>query len=260
MKVLYAKCENGHFYDVAQGEKCPKCGTTVYTLLGEKPHRKKEDADKAKMGKKKEKEERNKAESDVRTQKANEQSGAVQGSDKVTDVWQDFPSTISAGVSPEPGENKTAVVKLVSGMNKAGETKAEPKLERDESKTIAFWDRASDMQLEPVVGWLVCIKGESAGAGYELRTGANKVGRLEKVNDVVISGDMHISGKEHLVITFEPKAGKFYIQPGAGMSLSYINGKLLSGVAVLNDRDRIELGASTLIFVALCGEAFNWND
>lgn len=259
MKVLYAKCENGHFYDAGQGEKCPKCGTTVYTLLGEKPHHKKEDTDNTGKKKKEEKEQK-KTKTDLKTQKVSEQSGAVQNNDKVTDVWQDFPNTISAGASPEASDNKTAVVKLVSGMKESEVMKTELDFVRDENRTIAFWDRDSDMQHEPVVGWLVCIKGESAGAGYELKTGANKVGRLEKVNDVVISGDMHISGKEHLVITFEPKAGKFYIQPGAGMNLSYINGELLSGAAVLNDRDRIELGASTLVFVALCGEAFNWNN
>lgn len=35
MKVLYAKCENGHFFDANSIEKCPKCSSSVYTLLGE---------------------------------------------------------------------------------------------------------------------------------------------------------------------------------------------------------------------------------
>ena len=40
MKVLYAKCENGHFFDANSIEKCPKCSSSVYTLLGEKQHKK----------------------------------------------------------------------------------------------------------------------------------------------------------------------------------------------------------------------------
>ena len=44
------------------------------------------------------------------------------------------------------------------------------------------------------------------------------------------------------------------------MSLSYLNGALLNGSAVLGDRDRIELGASTLVFVPLCGDGFGWDN
>lgn len=262
MKVLYAKCENGHFYDANQGEKCPKCGSSVYTLLGEKSHKKKEDTDRTE--KKKEKEEK-KSESDIKadakSKKEQGQKESERDNDRITGVWENFPQTESAGGSPEQAAGGgTAVVKLVGAMKEAGSPKSAPEPERDDTKTIAFWDRNSDTQTEPVVGWLVCIKGGAAGNSYELRTGANKVGRLENYNDVVISGDMQISGKEHLVITFEPKMRKFYLQQGGGMSLSYLNGALLNGSAVLGDRDRIELGSSTLVFVPLCGDSFGWDN
>lgn len=260
MKVLYAKCENGHFYDAAQGEKCPKCGSSVYTLLGEKPHKKKEDTDKTEKKEKEEKEEK-RSKADTKSRKEHGQKDPEQDNDRIIDVWENFPQTESAGGSTEQAaEGGTAVVNLVGAMKKAGSQKSAPEPEKDDTKTIAFWDRNSDTQTEPVVGWLVCIKGGSAGNSYELRTGANKVGRLENYNDVVISGDMQISGKEHLVITFEPKKRKFYLQQGGGMSLSYLNGALLNGSAVLGDRDRIELGSSTLVFVPLCGDGFGWDN
>ena len=258
MKVLYAKCENGHFYDAYQGEKCPKCGRSVYTLLGEKTHKKKEDTD---MTEKKKENDEKSSNADTKSRKEHGQKEPERDNDRIIDVWEDFPQTESAGGNTEQAaEGGAAVVNLVGTVKKAGSPKGATEPEKDDTKTIAFWDRNSDTQTEPVVGWLVCIKGGATGNSYELRTGANKVGRLENYNDVVISGDMQISGKEHLVITFEPKKRKFYLQQGGGMSLSYLNGALLNGSAVLGDRDRIELGASTLVFVPLCGDGFGWDN
>ncbi len=93
-----------------------------------------------------------------------------------------------------------------------------------------------------------------------LKTGANKVGRLASVNDVVVAKDPQISRKEHIVITFEPKQKRFYIQQGEGMGLAYLNDELICGSSILNERDRIEIGASTFIFVPLCGDNFDWNE
>ena len=40
----------------------------------------------------------------------------------------------------------------------------------------------------------------------------------------------------------------------------YLNDELICGSSILNERDRIEIGASTFIFVPLCGDNFDWNE
>ena len=44
------------------------------------------------------------------------------------------------------------------------------------------------------------------------------------------------------------------------MVLAYLNDELICGSSILNERDRIEIGASTFIFVPLCGDNFDWNE
>lgn len=267
MKVLYAKCENGHFFDANSSEKCPKCSSSVYTLLGEKQHKKsdkeakesREEKEEAKLKKHEKKAEKHKKNETLAEQPDMEAAAgmdnAVNAEPVMTDEDSKTLSFSSNSVKLNSGGNAT--VKLEGAVKTVSENNEEKK---DDNKTVAFWDKNTDVQTEPVVGWLVCIKGAEAGQNYVLKTGANKVGRLASVNDVVVAEDPQISRKEHIVITFEPKQKRFYIQQGEGMGLAYLNGELICGSGILNERDRIEIGASTFVFVPLCGDKFDWND
>ncbi len=137
-----------------------------------------------------------------------------------------------------------------------GQSPAAVKKEAEEGRTIAV-----DMKkvgIDPVVGWLVCVKGPSRGRDYRVRSGRNGIGRSEAM-DVQITGDDTVSRENHAFLVFEPRKRVFSIRPGDGRGLVYLNGDEVIQASDLAAYDLIELGETQLMFVPLCGEKFNWD-
>ncbi|MEE0794128.1 MAG: FHA domain-containing protein [Oscillospiraceae bacterium] len=111
---------------------------------------------------------------------------------------------------------------------------------------------------EPVVGWLVCIEGVSRGVDYRLHAGYNYIGR--EIGDVHIHGDMQISRKNHAMIAYDSSERTYYVGPSAGRNLIKVNGKTVLNAAEIKSGDVISIGTTKLMFVALCGEAFGWDE
>lgn len=267
MKTLYARCENGHFFDANKTDNCPKCGSNVYTLPGEKVNKRKGSRE---IKSRREKFTwKSKKEKEICKDKNNELLKDEENRETISDIYKfsavtdEFSKTISfaSSLAIDTGNEKTATVKLVGDKKDDNDTDIlhENRM-KDDVKTIAFWDKDEKQGIEPTVGWLVCVKGSDAGKSFELKTGVNRIGRNSSCNDIAISGDIGISGKEHFIIAFEPKKRRFYIQQGESMNLTYLNGELLDGNNVLNRYDRVELGASRLIFIPLCGDNFDWSE
>jgi hypothetical protein len=112
-------------------------------------------------------------------------------------------------------------------------------------------------EIDPVVGWLVCIHGTEKGKDYRIRSENNTIGRSRDMY-ICISGDDSISRERHAVITFDPQTNFFYLRPGEGRGLAYLNGKALFETAQLHAYDEILLGKTKLLFVPLCGDRFKW--
>lgn len=126
----------------------------------------------------------------------------------------------------------------------------------EEGRTVAV-----DMKkagIDPVVAWLVCIKGPSRGRDYRIRSGRNGIGRSETM-DVQISGDDTVSRENHAFLVYEPRKRIFSIRPGDGRGLVYLNGDEVIQASDVKGYDIIELGETQLMFVPLCGEKFNWD-
>ena len=113
-------------------------------------------------------------------------------------------------------------------------------------------------QIEPVVGWLVCVLGSQQGLSFPLSGGRNRIGRSADM-DVCLSSDPEVSRNMHCILTFDPASEAFYLQAGDGRGLTYLNGTLLLTPMQLKSHDLIRVGATTLLFVPLCGESFHWN-
>lgn len=113
-------------------------------------------------------------------------------------------------------------------------------------------------QIEPVVGWLVCVLGIQQGLSFPLSGGRNRIGRSADM-DVCLSSDPEVSRNMHCILTFDPASEAFYLQAGDGRGLTYLNGTLLLTPMQLKPHDLIRVGATTLLFVPLCGESFHWN-
>ncbi|MBQ5951834.1 MAG: FHA domain-containing protein [Lachnospiraceae bacterium] len=112
---------------------------------------------------------------------------------------------------------------------------------------------------DPVVGWLVCVRGHNFGRSYPICAGKNSIGRSTD-NRVVLAGETSVSRQKHAIIVYEPRHRDFYLQPGDASGLTYLNDEYLMEMKKLSPRDRIDLGDARFIFVPLCGDDFTWED
>ncbi|MCD8362855.1 MAG: FHA domain-containing protein [Lachnospiraceae bacterium] len=129
---------------------------------------------------------------------------------------------------------------------------------QDDEKTISYGQQIADVAEEPVVGWLVCIKGNNLGRDFRLHAGRNFIGRGSNM-DVCLSGDASVSRNSHAIIVYDPKSGGYLAQPGESRELFYLNGKVVLASEEVQAYDVFELGESSLLFIPLCGKEFDWN-
>ena len=111
--------------------------------------------------------------------------------------------------------------------------------------------------VDPVVGWLVCIKGPDRGRDYQIRSEKNSIGRSDSM-DICISGDETISRADHAFVVYDPKKNTTRIQAGMSRGLIYLKGNEIVSSEVLKAYDQIEMGESVFVFVPFCGENFQW--
>ena len=120
------------------------------------------------------------------------------------------------------------------------------------------WYCGQEEGVKPVVGWLVCISGSNYGKSFCLYAGKNFIGRDAK-NDVCLKGDNGISREKHAVIIYEPIQRQFFIQAGeTSHALCYLNDKPVLVNMPLHDRDVLNLGQNSLVFVPFCDERNGW--
>lgn len=126
----------------------------------------------------------------------------------------------------------------------------------NKGKTVGIYKRK--LGIDPVVGWLVATKGPDKGRDFRITAEKNFIGRSEAM-DISISGDDSISRESHAVISYNPKNNSFRLYPGESKSLVYLNDEEVITPEQLKAHDLIELGETTLRFIPLCDENFQWN-
>lgn len=166
------------------------------------------------------------------------------------------------GISQEENipENKVPPVKenVVREPERVPEKKPGPFDIQDYEPTTPVQPEGA-AQIDPVVGFLVCIKGANRGKYYRLHSGTNFIGRSEKM-DVRIENDDRISRENAASVSYDDRSGIFYMERGEGRNSCYLNGQVVRSDADLNGYDRIEIGGTTLLFVPLCGDRFSWKN
>ena len=120
-----------------------------------------------------------------------------------------------------------------------------------------MWDAPAGA--EPVVGWLVCVKGEYFGQSFALKAGNNGVGRAMNM-DVPLAQEPTVSRNKYCIITFEPQSQVFYIQQGESSGLTYLNDEMVMSPHKMAARDRIRLGKAEFILIPLCTDGFRWEE
>ena len=112
--------------------------------------------------------------------------------------------------------------------------------------------------IDPVVGWLVCIKGPNKGRDYRLHSDRNQLGRAPNM-DVFIEGDETISRENHCQVLFSPRTKVFSLVPGTGRNLVYLNGDDVPTAMMLRPYDQIDLGEGRFVFIPFCTDDFDWD-
>lgn len=156
---------------------------------------------------------------------------------------------IAGGFSPV---NQTMGPSIVSDIGKTAPIGYEMKVtDHMETRPIA----EKKFGYVPTVGWLVCIEGNDIGKDFRLKAKVNTVGR-DTDNDVVLTGDDHISGL-HIKIGYDARNVRYTLIV-CGSNCVYLNGKSIYTEADLNPYDVIDFDVAKLMFVPLCTDSFNW--
>jgi hypothetical protein len=124
----------------------------------------------------------------------------------------------------------------------------------EDERTVGYVESRIDM--DPVVGWLVCTDGEERGRDYRLHSGRNFVGRAAAM-DVIICDDGEVSRENHCSLVYDPLHGEYLLAPGHG-TLTYKGGEPVRETVPLRDGDEIGIGDSTFVFVAFCKDGRRW--
>lgn len=108
------------------------------------------------------------------------------------------------------------------------------------------------------VGWIAVIDGPGRGEVFALQMGMSQIGRGEDQSVQLDFGDSSISRSNHAAIVYDSETHKFYLGHGGKSNIVRLNDKPLISNEALSNGDTIRLGETTLKFVALCDESFNW--
>jgi hypothetical protein len=129
-----------------------------------------------------------------------------------------------------------------------------------EGAAAASSGAATSNSKDPVVGWLVVTKGPGRGSAAQLGYGWNSIGRDASQRICLDFGDTQISRLNHAKILYDPRARKFSLTMGEGTNPTYVRGQALLAPTEIHSGDEIQVGDTDLLFIALCGEKFDWSD
>ena len=120
--------------------------------------------------------------------------------------------------------------------------------------------RAADMQSDPVVGWLVVVKGPGRGGFRPIYPGMNAIGRDPSQRISLSYGDDTISRHDHAFITYDDEQRRFYLQHGGKANLIRVGDQPVLVPTELKAGNLIRIGKTALRFVPLCSDEFSWSD
>lgn len=258
------KCSNGHFFDADRFETCPSCGAEA---IGQVTPMKSQPVDRASM-----------------TQPLLPPAGIAPvpntadtpsspglhnrcpsqtqfNSGSLEEIGRTAPPSLGTSTTHQKLLNTEEIAAQdienpITGALSAAIEATASKSAAALPKTVAFYDIG---EVEPPVGWLVCVHGAYIGHAFACKAGRNRIGRNLDM-DICLSEDSSISRDTHAVIIYEPKKRIFYLQAGSSTGLTYHNSELIFDHSELHSYDKVELGKAEFLFFALCGEQFTWDD
>ena len=108
------------------------------------------------------------------------------------------------------------------------------------------------------VGWIVVVNGPGRGACFTLFDGVSQIGRGDDQAITLDFGDTTISRSNHAAVAYDTEQHKFFLGHGGKSNLVRLNNRPLLSTEELGTADLIRLGETTLRFIPLCDDEFNW--
>lgn len=278
MNVL--KCSNSHFYDGDKYQICPHCGAVSIEVSGTKLNtfpkkekkkafllrKKKEDDTDTEVIRRKDGRDTEVIEKTVEINMTDDtMQDTLKDSDEKDPIAEKLEENLVDPASDEIGDDMIQSIVDLEGNASMLPPKSTLKdaiknvTTGSEGKTVGFFSNGGEVETEPVVGWLVCIRGKHFGESFNVSAGRNSIGRNSS-NQIAFMKEKSISREKHAWIAYEPKKREFFIQPGDSSGLVYLNGENIMESIKLQSNDRLELGDGMFVFIPLCGELFSWDD
>lgn len=139
-----------------------------------------------------------------------------------------------------------------------GLTGGQTRLASDFSGDIVDGQPTHSGMEDPTHGWLVIVDGPGKGNSMVVGGGRSAIGRGADQHISLPFGDETISRDKHCWLSFDIRAGKYYISAGDGRNLAYVNSEPVLTSLEVKTRDEILIGETKMIFMAFCGEEFSW--
>ncbi len=171
------------------------------------------------------------------------------------EVSEDYPTNIGNAGDDE----KTRIIGSSSKTTGDDEKTKIYRQNKDDDINDNESDKSNKMQ-DPPVGWLVVIDGPGRGNFLVLGYGQNTIGRGESNRLRLDFGDKEISRESNAVATYDPKTRKFYLSPGTGQNLSYLDNEPVLSPTEIKSGAKISLGQTMLRLVQFCDKDFDWQD
>lgn len=131
------------------------------------------------------------------------------------------------------------------------------KKQEEDNRTVGIFQKR--MEIEPIVGWLVCVDGADKGKDYKLYGKNNTIGRSERM-DVYIKNDPTISRENHARLAYDQKHNNFHLIPADATNNIYVNDEPIYLPTLLRAYDLIELGDTKVVFIPFCSDRFTWQN
>ncbi len=109
------------------------------------------------------------------------------------------------------------------------------------------------------VGWIVVVNGPGRGASFSVFNGVSQIGRGEDQAIKLDFGDNSISRSNHAAIAYDNEQRSFFLGHGGKANLVRLNDKPVLSTEEISNSDLIRIGETTLRFVALCSNEFDWD-
>lgn len=110
------------------------------------------------------------------------------------------------------------------------------------------------------VGFLMVVDGPGEGHCFSLNSGMSTIGRSSDQTVSLDYGDRAISRSNHAAVVYDAQTHQFLLGHGGKANIVRLNGVPVVMTEAIESGALIQIGATTMRFVALCDAEFNWND